>query len=254
MAIEFLLASVEKIESTSTYTVGIGTGPWTWSGWIYPLSLPPTFAALFQNTIATDGFELVVAQRMQPGSNWGFYDGSSRNFNTTLTNDVWQHLLITRDSSDLLTGYVDGVAEAATFSGITTSVSDGQDWHIGGRDGGSPAQVIDARVAEVGLWADELNLGEIAGLFNGNRPGDVRRQDLVLYVDCIRGAEEQRDFVNGSLWEISSGTPATADHPRMIPHAPPRIYQTAAAAAAVSPGAFLKRFEHQPAPNPLLRM
>ncbi len=128
-----------------------------------------------------------------------------------LTNNEWQHALLTDDGTltasgahiyrngTEMGGYVDtnGLVEATG----TGSVS------IGGRINDDNRN-FPGRIAEVGVWTVQLNADERAALAKAISPRYVRPQSLIFHAPLIRGVNDNR----GKIGTVDGTT--VIQHPR----------------------------------------
>jgi hypothetical protein len=204
-------ASSNRLSSSGNLAHGIGTGAFTVAGWWYPTGITGGVECIgYCNGNRIGNFSLLLS-----GSSnlFGAY-GSDGNypFNTSLSNNVWVHLAIRR-SATVLTGWVNGVQEASTWSGYalnTGSVTDAPQRICGAEDG---TWVGKAHAADVALWATALTAAEIAALAKRWRPPDVRLQGLKAYWPLVR---EINDRWASNLTMSANSTAAFVDHPPMI--------------------------------------
>lgn len=147
-------------------------------------------------SLASTGNETIVAKWHATGAGFRAYqfditqttnllrfqissDGGSSNVNVATCNTafdvddlgVWHHCVVTVDVSSASAGitiYIDGVAQSVTASGTQTSIANTTaQFDIGARNYlGTPTELFDGMIDEVGVWSRELTSGEVTSLYN----------------------------------------------------------------------------------------
>lgn len=202
MAVDFTGATPDYLTSDSSYTHGIGTGEFTMSAWVNPTTNPA-----WSGFIGV-GLNVFGVYTRSGGTNWGcWFNSSDLAFNTALSTSTVYHLLVTR-ASGTITGYIDGTAEATTWS-ESTSIPDAA---IAIGHSGITSEPLDGVVWDMGWWDVALTQAEIDTLAGGAHAGDVRPQSQVLLMELV--GLENRDPVTGDLWS-ATGTPTVATHGRI---------------------------------------
>ncbi len=220
MAIHFIPTptTIDPWASSSNLVTGIGTGDFTVAFWFLRT---PTIGASEVNTYACanndrrPGFMVARLGSNVLSFSWA---GSSlfNNFDTVIPVDgAWRHAAFRR-SSGTVSGWLNGVQEATTYS-IGTSWPDSL-WVIGGRSSTVNSAPMEGHLAEVALWNRALTGDQIASLAAGYAPSYEPR-GLISYMPLHR-LTPQRDAWSGLLFTdpVSTGTPGDTvnsnDHPR----------------------------------------
>ena len=198
------------LASDSTLAHGIGTGRFSVAGWFYPTAISASLRAGYANGGLGASFALLITEGV--ASKFAVWMAGTYAFNTVLTANQWVHLCVTRDNTGLVTGYVNGVAEATTHPALLISLATNTQY-ISGADSGSYASR--ANSGEVALWSGiTLSASEVAALAKRVKPPDVRTNGLKLYCPLVR---ERRDrWSYGSNFTAQNGAAAYVTHPRII--------------------------------------
>lgn len=136
--------------------------------------------------------------------------GATASSDTGYTANTWHHAAAVFASATSRTAYIDGVGGTAETSsrsptGLTTT-------RIGVTvQGGSRAQYLNGRLAEVAIWNVALDTTEIAALAKGFRPSLIRPGSLRLYVPLVR---EVADYSRAVA--LTTSGPVVAGHTRRI--------------------------------------
>lgn len=124
-----------------------------------------------------------------------------------ITANTWTHVAGTFASDTLRQIFIDGVAGVTDGNTRTVGISSCTSVQIGRR-------IVDAanakgRIAEVGVWNEQLNLFEIQALAKGLSPISVRPEKLFFYVPLVR---ETTELVSGTT---AGTTGSVQDHTRI---------------------------------------
>jgi hypothetical protein len=199
------------LSSSGNLSHGIGTGGFTLAGWWYPTAIGEGNERTgYWNGNRAGNFGLLLAN----ASNLFTAYGSDGNypFNTTLTANAWVHLAVRR-SGNVVTGWVNGVQEATTWTGFAlgnNSIPDAVQWICGTSDGLWTGK---AHAAEVALWAAALTTAEIAALAKRYTPPAVRTSGLKAYWPLVR---EINDRWASNLTMSANSTAAFVTHVPVI--------------------------------------
>lgn len=91
---------------------------------------------------------------------------------------------------------------------------------------------LDGQICECAIWnVNDFTSEERQALADGFSPLFVRPQSLIFYTPAIRAVQ---DFISGTVL-TATGTPAVANHPRIIYPATPMIITAPAAVGANAP-------------------
>jgi hypothetical protein len=148
----------DYISLGSSFTL---SGAWSASFWVKP-------------EIRSDNtFNMNLFGNLSSGSVYLFIgsDGKVRvnniEISNALTNGVWQNIVVTRDGSDSLKGYVNGsLQDTDTISGNLTFDQ------IGRYFNGSAAN-FKGLMDEVAVWNAELSANDISSIYNSGVPNDL---------------------------------------------------------------------------------
>jgi hypothetical protein len=150
------------LASGSTLAHGIGTGDFTIAGWWYPIAT--SIDHVIGMSIGARASANSVTLQLS-GSDLKFRAfGSDGNytFNTVLSLNAWVHLAVRR-SGTTITGWVNGVQEATTWSGYALgsgSIATGNVYV----NGAPSAFVGKSHAAEVAVWSSALSAGDLLAL------------------------------------------------------------------------------------------
>ena len=197
------------IVSTAAVSAGITTGPFTFAWWYNPLQVPTGANGRIWYDSNTVSIVRVVTTGVMRWS-----DGSLRDWSPTLASHQWYHLAITRNASDVMNLFVDGVEQTTNYASVTANIADGANWSIGGRlDGQQPSQ---ADIAELAIWTAALETNECTALAAGFSPENVRRGSLISYLP-LHATNTLFDAYLGIQYSNSTANiPTVAEHPRSI--------------------------------------
>lgn len=215
-----------------------GTSQYLISSSAPSLSLPVTMACWFYaNTLTANGvlFSMGVASgdaRLQVNAN-GATDGdplqavaynaagsyaiakSSASYST----GVWQHCIAVFASTTSRTIYLNGGSSATNSTDIDSTPGSFNQTLIGARDSSSGlGAFLDGRVAEIGVWATDLDADERAALAAGVSPLLVRPSLLVAYSPLFgrSGASGGEEGWAGATQFTQVASPGVVNHPRII--------------------------------------
>lgn len=141
-------------------------------------------------------------------------DGTTASADTTTgySPDTWHHALAVVASTTSRTVYIDGGSAATDTTSITPTGVD----HLSiGYSADSTPFYGDTTIAEVALWNVALSAEDAAMLAAGVSPLLVRPDALVSYFPLHDSSSTSMDVV-GRYEATWTGTPAVADHPRVI--------------------------------------
>lgn len=153
------------------------------------------------------------------------------------TAGVWAHCAGVWASSTSRTAYLDGVAGPTD----TTTVAPGHNAVALGYNKGAAGFYFNGAIAEVGLWSAALTVEELAALAKGISPLLIRPAALVAYWPLSGTGAIERDYWRDrdDLTAAGTGTPAIADHPRILrpdgPYLPAGVVITPHPLAATLP-------------------
>lgn len=148
----------------------VGLGTWfnwqqfTLSLWVKPGASQPQYADILDNNHTGSRSWVIQSANTTNGLtsqwSWGVYGGGSINF--SLTMDVWQHLVITRDSNYVSRLYLNGTL-VATNAGTGMIYYDGsQNLHLGRHN--NLGRYFNGQVDEVMCFNRALGANEVAYL------------------------------------------------------------------------------------------
>lgn len=198
------------LASSTTLAHGIGTGDFCVAGWFYPTAIGSgTFRALYSNGALATSFSMMATTGSAKFA--AYYTDGAYNFDTTLTMNAWVHLAIRR-SGTTITGWVNGVQEATTWSAYALSTGSiaTATQYIGGADTSSYS--ARANAAEVALWAAAPSADEIKSLAKRRKPPDVRLAGLKAYWPLNREINER--------WSSNLTMTAQNDTATYVDHVP----------------------------------
>ena len=103
------------LASGSTLAHGIGTGDFTVAAWVYPTTIASgTYRSAWSNGVLGTSVSFLLTGAASAKVSAHYTDGAYP-FDTTLTTNVWAHVALRR-SGTTITGWVNGVQEATTWS------------------------------------------------------------------------------------------------------------------------------------------
>lgn len=150
--------SISQIDEGSTFTI---------SAWFNPDTLSPSTAAFDIVANTNDSASRIVLFVRDSNVRCSVYDGGSFHYSNmaSVSLNTWYHVVVTHDSSNNMTLYLNGV-EATTAASIQDN---GGNTHfaIGAkRDGGGWRNEFKGMIDEVGIWNRELSSSEVSELYN----------------------------------------------------------------------------------------
>ena len=159
-------------------------------------------------------FQFLVSKDLNgnaPNGDWDLYVNNNKvkfditlntNNNSGVSNSlvqpsIWNHLVITRNStSGIVKIYINGTLETS-FVGYIGPYSNLQKMNFG-RQGSSNQHFLNGKLDDIGIWNRELNQQEITYLFNGNLNPSSSTQ---CWSDISSGLEHSGAIKpNGTLW------------------------------------------------------
>jgi hypothetical protein len=209
MAYEFNGTS-QYLNTGSTPVTGT---PLTIAGWFFPT------AANVSGTICSVGvssgtnrqqlfYDPVNFARLAANSldNTGQSESS---INNVVTINAWQHGAGVFTSSTQRLAYHNGTA--GTVNTVSKTPSGLNTITIGGRWNSTIGNLLNGRIAEVGIWNVALTAAEIASLAKGMTCDKVRPQSLVFYAPLVRDLIDQK----GGLTITNNNAATVAAHTRV---------------------------------------
>ena len=119
---------------------------------------------------------------------------------------TWHHCAGVFASASSRVAYLDSVASAEqTTQQVTSGLATVDIGNFNGVD------LLNGRIAEVGIWNVALTAAEIASLADGMTCDKVRPQSLVFYAPLVRDLQD----VRGGLTITNNNTATVANHPRV---------------------------------------
>jgi hypothetical protein len=106
--------------------ISAGTSTFTFEAWVFLTSMAGDsilFDTRSSNGVSTTGMDVAVYS----SGNMKFYDGTETNLGGTVTANVWTHIALVRNSSNVVTAYINGTATGTTVSS-TRNFSDNYFW------------------------------------------------------------------------------------------------------------------------------
>jgi hypothetical protein len=134
-----------------------------------------------------------------------------------LATAIWYNGVLTWDGTNMI-GYLNGVSDLTTTSGIAQPVPSGGVY--GGRDGGG--DFLNAAIADQAIWNVALTSLEVTALSRGMRPNRIRPLNLKLWIphDGLQSPEPDLagSATNSSLsgTTLAFGPPFTIATPRRL--------------------------------------
>lgn len=211
MAYDFVAASSQRIEANSSFAAL--SFPFTLSCWARP-DLTGTLRTLFSMPRAT--FASNIALKQSAGNLWqavhvyGGTTGASSS-SSSLSTGTWVHLVGVFNSNTSRTLYVDGSAQTADTTTVTTGTFKLPTLGYLQSPVGTFSQPYDGKLAECAVWSVALTDPEILSLARGFRPTLVRPQSLVYYAPLAGSANDLKDNVAPTLTNTPTADPL---HPR----------------------------------------
>lgn len=125
--------------------------------------------------------------------------------NQGVVEDRWQLAVHIYNSSTSHTGYLDSDIVSATNSTSSTASGSDDEFFIGAIKwfGGGASQFFDGKIAQCGVWDDDLTVSEVSCLAGRGTPSECNSGDLVAYWPLI----DNGDDAEGSNDLTSHNTP-----------------------------------------------
>ena len=164
-AVRFDDASSQRMTAAGTSSVLSGATEFSVEFW---LNRDTVNNKVIPFSTFSSSLEGIVVQARDTGELQCFYYYDSSNADavfsgTTYGSGTWNHVVVTKDASNLKI-YVDGVEKGAVSS--SGSVSGGQDWTLGARDNGGFERFLDGILDEVAIYDYALSLSQIQAHYN----------------------------------------------------------------------------------------
>lgn len=156
---------------------GVTDSPFSISAWIKPVDNARFRIAFKWGTVLREYYFQIAgggALQVSINSTASIYIG--RNGQTTISENVWSHVVCTYDGSgnkNNVNIYLNGVLDNSTAisSGTYTAMSNtSQPFEIGRYNGGSYA---DGSIDEVSVFNTELSQSDITAIYGGGTPSDI---------------------------------------------------------------------------------
>jgi methionine-rich copper-binding protein CopC len=146
----------------------------TFSAWIYPVSTNNNAVILTKPKLYTLGHDSngYIKIYFGTGTNWNSTPLVSTH---TVSSSQWNHVAVTRDSSNNVVLYINGVASSSSV--MTESGNSAQAFTIGAHDGGYIS--FNGKIDEVRIWSDARTASEISTNMTKELNGD--ETGLVAY-------------------------------------------------------------------------
>lgn len=233
MALDFLPASTSLVALTRTTAIEPDVNTLSMSCWARLDGSPNSFARIAEKEYNNGNTSPYISYGFERGTgdtalfNIGTSGGLQQAGGNTALSGAWQSLVgIYNGTTGTL--YIDGTAEATTFSHSSNIIyhTGAGNFDIGGNSGGG--NHWDGGVCEVGVWNVALTTDEKNALAAGCCPLLIRPMSLILYIPLFTtsGAE----YVNGLATSYTGTT--YRDGPRIIYPAK----RTSIVPAAAAPG------------------
>jgi len=156
---------------------GSSDSPFSISAWIKPVD-NARFRIAFKwgTTLREYYFQIAGGGALQVSLNSSSSVYIGRNGQTTISENVWSHVVCTYDGSgnkNNINVYLNGVLDnsSAISNGTYTAMSNTtQPFEIGRYNGGSYA---DGNVDEVSVFNSELSASDVTSIYNGGAPSDI---------------------------------------------------------------------------------
>lgn len=137
----------------------------------------------------------------------GWFDGSWKQSNVTLTANIWQHVLISHNGSTI-TFYINGVSAGSFASSILDGT--GADLQIATWD--STSYEFDGEMAEVAVYLDDLSASEVNNIYRNGV--DTSHPDIEAYWKLDDGSgTSATDSINSYTASFSSTPDWITDNP-----------------------------------------
>lgn len=190
--------------------------PFSVACWFMVTTASPNFDRLLSIGDQTDNEEFTININTLFGVGATSRTGGSGATATSSANtsqNTWAHAAGVFTSSSSRAAFLDGAnkgtnSTSSTPSGLDLTV-------IGARANATQGSPFRGHIAEVGLWDVALTDAEVAILGAGYSPLLVRPQSLVAYWPIGGRYSPEISLLEGFAMTVS-GTPAYADHPRII--------------------------------------
>lgn len=191
MSVSLTASSAQFLVTSAALAHGVGTGNYTQSVWVKRRSA----GASFQTVLGLGGgsYQSLLLTRNSTANVFSTYftAAATQAFNSAVPLDEWVHLAITR-SSNTVTGYVNGVAEATTHTN-SESVLDAV-MSVGSSRASPGGDYFDGLIAWVAIWNSALNAAQVARLAAGESPTVIGGEHRYFPLDG-----EQGPVVNGQF-------------------------------------------------------
>lgn len=135
---------------------------------------------------------------------------ASASMNSSSFIGSWNHVVAVFSSNTLRTVYVNGSSTSNTTS-LGDAATTFNRLGIAVLPRNTAISYIDGKIAEVGIWNQELTRDEIQSLYKGMRSTRIRPQGLVFYAPLVRTIHDTRQRLNLT----NNGSATVANHPRV---------------------------------------
>ncbi|MFA6552168.1 MAG: LamG-like jellyroll fold domain-containing protein, partial [Candidatus Paceibacterota bacterium] len=144
-----------------TKVLSIGVSAITFSAWVFPRSNGPTgYGVVISNGYAYLATGGPSSTRWIFSHNYGATSGSAGNNSITL--NKWQHVVVVRKSSGLITFYINGNQIGTADQNIGVAADGNNAWRIGSRADGN---YFDGLIDEVRVYDRDLSASEVSQLY-----------------------------------------------------------------------------------------
>jgi len=173
-----------------TVAHNIGGGPFTWAFWIYATT-KDTWNCFYQNGDSSNTPGLFFAMS---GGNWGAWWTSQRNSGNSLVIDKLYHLVMRRNSADLVEFFQNGEKTPTSYT-ISTTMN-GAIQRYG--QNGQGSSYFDGEQLEGATWTIDLTDAEIKALYQqAKTPLQTRRTHLITNHDLARPGFDREIDLSG---------------------------------------------------------
>ncbi len=215
------LDGVNERKQSTNVLVDVSTPPITMGCWVYWTvnELDKRFCMCLQNDGAINEFlrlGMDASEQVDCRVRGQSAIGDKTNTSASLTVNTWHWIgLVWVDTT-----HIEAILDTNIQSGIVTDagVLAPDELEIGNYDAGTTPTFWGGRIAECAVWKRRLVAADFTNLStNKCSPELVQAQDLVHYVKFED--KDDVDIVGGLTWDVTAGTPDTADHPPGIKYA-----------------------------------